>query len=58
MFPPLVEQLREDLDAVEQRLLAHESGASLQGAQRDVEDLLGLLIDALRKTIERKECGH
>jgi hypothetical protein len=58
VFPPLVEQLREDLDAVEQRLLAHESGVPLQTAQREVEDLIEMLIDALRKTIERKESGH
>jgi myosin heavy subunit len=58
VFPPLVEQLRDDLAAVERRLQAKESGAGLQQAQRDVEDLLDLLINALRKTIERKECGH
>ena len=58
VFPPLVEQLRDDLGALEQRLLAHESGAPVQAAQREVEDLLAMLIDALRKTIERKECGH
>jgi hypothetical protein len=58
VFPPLVEQLRDDLAAVERRLQAKESGAGTQQAQRDVEDLLDLLINALRKTIERKECGH
>ncbi len=58
VFPPLVEQLREDLDAVEQRLLGNDSGTPVQTAQREVEDLLEMLINALRKTIERKECGH
>ncbi len=58
VFPPMVEQLRDDLGAVEARLLAQESGLPLQTAQREVEDLLELLINALRKTIERKEGGH
>ena len=40
------------------RLAASQSGPDVQQAQRDVEDLLDLLINALRKTIERKECGH
>lgn len=58
VFPPLVEQLRDDLAAVGKRLAASQSGPDVQQAQRDVEDLLDLLINALRKTIERKECGH
>ena len=58
VFPPLVEQLRDDLAAVGKRLAASQSGSDVQQAQRDVEDLLDLLINALRKTIERKECGH
>lgn len=58
VFPPLVEQLRDDLGAVAKRLGANQSGPDVQQAQRDVEDLLDLLINALRKTIERKECGH
>lgn len=58
VFPPIVEQLREDLAGVAKRLREQESGAGTQQAQRDVEDVLALLIDALRKTIERKECGH
>lgn len=58
VFPPLVEQLRDDLAAVAKRLAASQSGPDVQQAQRDVEDLLDLLINALRKTIERKECGH
>lgn len=58
VFPPLVEQLRDDLAAVGKLLAASRSGPDVQQAQRDVEDLLDLLINALRKTIERKECGH
>jgi len=30
----------------------------VQVAQREVEDLLELLINALRRTIEQKEGGH
>jgi hypothetical protein len=58
VFPPLVEQLRDDLGAVAAMLKKEQSDVTVQTAQRDVEELLGLLIDALRKTIERKECGH
>jgi hypothetical protein len=58
VFPPIVEQLRDDLGAVAARLQAQESGEPVQQAQREVEELLALLIDALRKTIERKESGH
>jgi chromosome segregation ATPase len=58
VFPPIVEQLRDDLGAVAKKLVAQESGAPVQQAQREIEDVLALLIDALRKTIERKESGH
>lgn len=58
VFPPLVEQLRDDLQAVARQLQQQHSGEPVQVAQREVEDLLALLIDALRKTIERKESGH
>jgi hypothetical protein len=58
VFPPLVEQLAEDLGAVKKRLLAHETGEPVQQAQRDVEDLLAMLINALRKTIEMKGEGQ
>jgi hypothetical protein len=58
VFPPMVEQLRDDLGAVAARLRKEETGAALQQAQREVEDLLAMLINALRKTIEMKEGGH
>jgi hypothetical protein len=54
----MVEQLRDDLGAVAARLRKEETGAALQQAQREVEDLLAMLINALRKTIEMKEGGH
>ncbi|MFY9344904.1 MAG: hypothetical protein WAT39_20595 [Planctomycetota bacterium] len=58
VFPPMVEQLRDDLAAVAGMLKEQKSDVPVQTAQREVEDLLELLINALRKTIERKECGH
>jgi chromosome segregation ATPase len=58
VFPPMVEQLRDDLGAVAKRLQRQESGVPTQTAQREVEDLLALLINALRKTIELKAGGH
>ncbi len=58
VFPPIVEQLRDDLGAVTKSLAAQESGEPVQQAQREIEAVLELLIDSLRKTIERKESGH
>jgi DNA repair exonuclease SbcCD ATPase subunit len=57
VFPPMVEQLRDELHAVADRLRANETADATVQAQKDVEDLLELLINALRKTIERKEGG-
>jgi chromosome segregation ATPase len=57
VFPPIVDQLREELHDVAADLGKHKTGASMNLAQKDVEDLLGLLINALRKTIEMKEGG-
>ena len=54
----IVEQLRDDLGAVAKRIEAQQTDAGVQTAQREVEDLLELLINALRKTIELKEGGH
>jgi len=57
VFPPMVEQLRDELNAVTAGLREHTTGAAMNSAQKDVEDLLTLLIDSLRKTIEMKEGG-
>jgi len=57
VFPPMVEQLRDELHGVADRLRREETGAGTNAAQKDVEDLLELLINSLRKTIERKEGG-
>ncbi len=58
VFPPMVEQLRDDLGAVAKRLAARDTDTGTQLAQREVEDLLAMLINALRKTIEQKEGGQ
>jgi len=57
VFPPMVEQLRDELADVAAGLRKHKTGAMMNQAQKDVEDLLSLLINALRKTIEKKEGG-
>jgi chromosome segregation ATPase len=58
VFPPMVEQLRDELNSVAAGLGRNETGADMNQAQRDVEDLLELLINSLRRTIEQKEGGH
>ena len=55
VFPPMVEQLRDELADVAAGLRAHKTDAAMNEAQKGVEDLLTLLINALRKTIEMKE---
>lgn len=57
VFPPMVEQLRDELHDVGVGLRAQRTGAAMNQAQKDVEDLLELLINALRRTIEKKEGG-
>jgi len=57
VFPPMVEQLRDELHDVVAGLRAHTTGAVMSDAQRAVEELLELLINALRRTIEQKEGG-
>ena len=57
VFPPMVEQLREELHDVASGLGKHQTGGTMNLQQKDVEDLLSLLINALRKTIEQKEGG-
>lgn len=57
-FPMMVEDLRDQLHEVARRCRANETDTAVQDRQHEVEDTLELLINALRKTIERKECGH
>ena len=57
VFPPMVEQLRDELHDVAAGLRKHKTGAPMNLAQKDIEDLLEMLINALRRTIEKKEGG-
>lgn len=57
VFPPMVEALKEDLHGVAGRCRNKETDAPVQAGQREVEDILELLINALRKEIERREGG-
>lgn len=57
VFPPMVEALREELQGVGKRCRNKETDAPVQAGQREVEDILELLINALRKEIERREGG-
>lgn len=57
VFPPMVEQLRDELHDVAAGLRKHETGPRMNRAQKDIEDLLEMLINALRRTIEMKEGG-
>ncbi|MEY3161286.1 MAG: hypothetical protein RIT25_1277 [Planctomycetota bacterium] len=57
VFPEIVTELRDDLYAVAKMVRANDSGAVVQSRQAQIEDTLALLIDALRKNIERREGG-
>jgi len=57
VFPEIIMDLRDQLHDVASRCRALETDAPLQQKQKDVEDTLELLINALRKTIERKAGG-
>lgn len=58
VFPPMVEELRDQLGAVAKRLVGRDTDSGTQVAQREVEELLTMLINALRKVIEQREGGQ
>lgn len=58
VFPPMVEELRDQLGAVSKRLVGRDTDSGTQEAQREVEELLTMLINALRKVIEQREGGQ
>ena len=58
IFPPMVEELRDQLGALGKRLGTNDTAEGTQDAQREVEDLLAMLINALRKVIEQREGGQ
>jgi len=58
IFPPMVEELRDQLGALGKRLGTNDTAEGTQDAQREVEELLTMLINALRKVIEQREGGQ
>lgn len=58
IFPPMVEELRDQLSALGKRLAGNDTAEGTQDAQREVEELLTMLINALRKVIEQREGGQ
>ncbi|MBL8748849.1 MAG: hypothetical protein JNK78_06790 [Planctomycetes bacterium] len=57
VFPPMVDALKEELQGVVRRCRGKETDAPVQAGQREVEDILELLINALRREIERRDGG-
>jgi chorismate mutase len=57
VFPEIVAELREQLQRVTRRCRSNETGDRVQEQQQEIEDTLELLINSLRKTIERREGG-
>lgn len=57
VFPEIIMDLRDQLHDVASHCRALETDAGVQQKQKEVEDTLELLINALRRTIERKAGG-
>ncbi|HLQ37626.1 MAG TPA: hypothetical protein VK348_07485 [Planctomycetota bacterium] len=57
VFPEMVTELRDQLYAVAKICRTNESGKNVQTRQAEIEDTLALLINSLRRTIEKKEGG-
>jgi hypothetical protein len=55
VFPAATEMIRDDLQLTAARLQEFKSGRTTQMLQRDIEDALSELVDALRKQIEAGE---
>ncbi|MGE3173346.1 MAG: hypothetical protein AB7O97_12030 [Planctomycetota bacterium] len=58
VFPDIVAVLKDQLHDVARRCRSDETGKVVQQKQAEVEDTLGLLINALRRTIEDREGGQ
>jgi chromosome segregation ATPase len=52
VFPDLVAELRDDLKRVGRKLQLFQTGISTNSAQKEVEETLKMLIEALRQAIE------
>ena len=55
VFPDFVMEVRDDLKKVGRRLQKTTTNTATQAMQKEVEDMLEMLIDALRKQIEQNE---
>jgi len=58
VFPDFVIEVRDDLKTVGRRLQDSKTGKSTQAMQKEIEDMLEMLIDALRQQIEQGEGGE
>jgi hypothetical protein len=52
VFPDLVAELRDDLRRVGRKLQRFQTGVSTKAAQKEIEETLKMLIEALRQAIE------
>ena len=57
VFPEIVRELKHQLQDVARGCRSNATGNVIQKKQAEVEDTLSLLINALRKTIERRDGG-
>jgi hypothetical protein len=55
VFPDFVMEVRDDLKKVGRRLQKTTTNTATQAMQKEIEDMLEMLIDALRKQIEQNE---
>ena len=55
VFPEFVVEIRDDLNSVGARLQEGKTGVTTQGMQKEIEDMLEMLIDSLRKQIEENQ---
>ena len=58
VFPEIVTDLKDQLHDVAKDCRANLTGVPVQDHQREVEDTLELLINALRRTIEKRDNGQ
>jgi hypothetical protein len=58
VFPEIVAELKSELHTVAKNVRGNDTGKVVQGEQKEVEDTLELLINALRRTIEEREKGQ
>jgi hypothetical protein len=55
VFPEIVTELRDELYGVAKMIRGNATGAPVQKKQAEIEEILAMLINALRRTIEQRE---